>query len=267
MDLHIHSAPDIRERSHDDLELAKQAKEIGVRAVVIKSHYVPTMDRAYLVNKVEPSVRMFGSITLNPSVGGINPFAVEAALSLRAKVVWMPTIFSIKHRQLEGKSGGVETVRDNQVIPELKNVLKLIADNKAILATGHLSPEEIFIVVEEARKQGVENIVITHPEFHVVNLSIPEQIKLVNDYQVFLERTYAQPIGGGKYKSNLLTNLKAIEEVGYKSTIVSTDGGQVENPMWKDVLREYIQYLVDNGISTKAIHTMTRENPAKLLGI
>lgn len=34
---------------------------------------------------------MFGGITLNRQVGGINPYAVESALKLGGKVVWLPT--------------------------------------------------------------------------------------------------------------------------------------------------------------------------------
>lgn len=267
IDMHIHSAPDIRKRSLDDIQLSREAKRVGVRAIVIKSHLVPTMDRAWLVNQINPDVKMFGSITLNHSVGGINPYAVDTALNLGAKIVWMPTVWSSKHRELTRKSGGIETVRDGKVVPALVDVLKLIAEKNAILATGHLSSEEIFVVVEEARKQGVEKIVITHPEFFVVNMSIQDQKRMVEDYQVYLERCYAQPIGGGKYKSNLADNVHAIEEVGYESTIVSTDGGQVENPIWSQALTEYIQYLTDHHIPQYAIDTMTKRNPAKLLDL
>jgi len=267
IDMHIHSAPDIRKRSLDDIQLSREAKRVGVRAIVIKSHLVPTMDRAWLVNQINPDVKMFGSITLNHPVGGINPYAVDTALNLGAKIVWMPTVWSSKHRELTGKSGGIDTVRDGKVVPALVDVLKLIAEKNAILATGHLSSEEIFVVVEEARKQGVEKIVITHPEFFVVNMSIQEQKRMVEDYQVYLERCYAQPIGGGKYKSNLADNVRAIEEVGYESTIVSTDGGQVENPIWSQALTEYIQYLTDHHIPQYAIDTMTKRNPAKMLDL
>lgn len=267
IDMHVHSAPDIRERSLNDIQLSKEAERVGARAIVIKSHLVPTMDRAWLVNQINPRVKMFGSITLNAPVGGINPHAVETALNLGAKIVWMPTVWSTKHRELAGKSGGVETVVGGKVVPSLRDVLKLIAEKNAVLATGHLSAEEIFVVVDEARKQGVNKIVVTHPEFYVVNMSIEDQKRIVKQYGVYLERCYAQPIGGGKYKSNLPDNLRAIEEVGYESTIVSTDGGQVENPIWSQALTQYIQYLTDHGVSDYAIETMTKKTPAKMLDL
>ncbi|XBO85557.1 DUF6282 family protein [Bacillus licheniformis] len=106
------------------------------------------------MRKMFPEVSIFGSIALNYQVGGINVHAVEAALGLGAKTVWLPTLHAKRHREAEGKSGGVETVNGNKVVPELREVLKLIAEKNAILGTGHLSPREIFIIVEEAKNKG-----------------------------------------------------------------------------------------------------------------
>ena len=71
---------------------------VGARAIVLKTHQGTTMDRAYLCNRHNEIVHgktnnftMFGSITLNKVVGGINPKAVDVALKLGAKVVWLPT--------------------------------------------------------------------------------------------------------------------------------------------------------------------------------
>lgn len=267
IDLHIHSAPDVRVRSHDDIKLIEETEQVGARSIVLKSHFFPTTDRAWHLQKRQPNVLVFGSLTLNPSIGGINPYAVETALKLHAKTIWLPTLFASNHLSVNRQSGGIETVIDGQVVPPLKDIFKLISEHNAILATGHLSAQEIFIVVEEAKKQGVQKIVITHPEFHVVNVTIEDQIKLVSDYGVFLERTYAQPIGNGKYKSNLATNLKAIELVGYESTITSTDSGQIENPPWSKSLQHYLQYLYENGISKEKIDQMSKYNPAKMLGL
>lgn len=52
IDLHIHSAPDIRERKMNDLELMEAAVRLEARAIVIKSHFVSTQDRACLVNQI-----------------------------------------------------------------------------------------------------------------------------------------------------------------------------------------------------------------------
>ena len=161
----------------------------------------------------------------------------------------------------------VEVVKDGKIVPELRSVLELIRDHNAVLGTAHIAPEEIFTVVEAARDMGVKNIVVTHPEWWIVGMSHEDQLRLVKDYDVILERCYAQNMGGGKYKSNLADNLELIKEVGYKNVMVDTDGGQTENPHWELALAEYMQYLVDHGIPEEHVYHMTHTIPAKLLGI
>jgi hypothetical protein len=212
---------------------------------------------------------MFGSITLNRVVGGINPKAVEVALKLGAKVVWLPTQSAKNHllKQKQDPSPCVEVVRDRKVVPELNDIFSLIRDHNAVLGTAHISPEESFVVVEAARKAGVKNIVVTHPEWWIVGMSLEDQLRIVKDYDVILERCYAQNMGGGKYKSNLPDNLTLIQEVGYEHVMVDTDGGQVENPHWELALAEYMQYLLDHGIPEEQVYHMTHTIPARLLGL
>lgn len=274
IDMHIHSAPDVRERKLNDLEIMEAAIARGVRAVVIKSHHVPTADRATLVNLVKQQkygdscdFTMFGGIALNRFIGGINPWAVETALKLGAKVVWLPTNTAENHCRKEGGKHPVACVSGNQVVSEMKDVFGLVKEYDAVLATGHINPGECLIVTEAARNAGVEKIVITHPEFHIVGMSIPEQQRLVNDYGVMMERVYAQPIGNGIYKKNLPDNVEAIRTIGVEHTIISTDGGQMQNPEWYLALNEYVDYLYDAGFSQSEIDQMTKINPADMLGI
>lgn len=157
---------------------------------------------------------MFGSITLNKVVGGINPKAVDVALKLGAKVVWLPTASAKNHLMKLGQdpSQGVDIVVDGKVVPELETVFSLIREHNAVLGTAHVSPQEAFVVVEAARKAGVENIVVTHPEWWIVGMSLEDQVRLVQDYDVVLERCYAQNMGGGVYKSNLADNVAVIQK-------------------------------------------------------
>ena len=121
--------------------------------------------------------------------------------------------------------------------------------------------------LEAARDAGVKKIVVTHPEWWVVDMSMEDQIRLVKDYDVILERCYAQNMGGGVYKSNLPDNLEIIKAVGYEHVMVDTDGGQTENPHWELALAEYMQYLVDHGIPEEQVYHMTKTIPYRLLGI
>ena len=275
IDMHVHSNPDIRHRAYDDFELMEAAIRVGARAIVIKTHQGTTVDRAYLCNRHNEIIHhgdndftMFGSVTLNRQMGGLNAAAVESGLKLGAKVIWLPT--QSARNNLEKQKGdlskAVEVIRDGKIVPELQDIFQLIKDFDVVLGTGHLSPEEIFRVVEAARNAGVRKIVVTHPEWWMVGMSLEDQVRLVQDYDIILEHCFAQPMGGG-YKSNLPLNLEAIQACGYKNVMVSTDGGQVENPFWEAALEQYIQYLADHGISEEQIFYMTHEIQTRLLNL
>lgn len=276
IDMHVHSNPDLRHRAYDDFELMEAGIRVEARAIVIKTHQGTTVERAYLCNRYNELVHgsdnnftMFGGITLNSQSGGINPFAVESALKLGGKVVWLPTSSARNHKVKMGQLADdcVDVVRDGKIVPELNSIFQLVKDYDAVLATAHVSPEECFIVVEAARNAGIKKIIITHPEWWIVGMSMDDQIRLVKDYDVYLERCYAQNMGSGKYKSNLVDNLEVIKTCGYRNVIISTDGGQVENPHWELAMEEYIRYMADHGIPDDQLYYMTHTIQKGLLGL
>lgn len=266
IEMHVHAAPDIRKRAVDDWGIVKSANEAKMRAVVIKSHFFPTMCRAEDMQRVSEKTRIFGGIAMNYCCGGLNPYAAERAVDLGAKIIWLPTHDAENHYKKMGKTGGISVINGQSPREELKEIVKTAADRQVILGTGHLSPYEICHVAELAVKYGVNKLVINHPELHIVGLSIEEQKELAKA-GVYFERVYAQPITPGNYHVNLEDNYEAIEELGYENTIVSTDGGQVENPFWTTALLEYLDFLEKKGLKQEAIDRMTKGNPAKLLEI
>ena len=245
----------------------------GARAIVIKNHYMPTAARAAMVNRLKEEkygavpFDMYGGIALNQSVGGLNPYAVEYTLKMGGKIVWLPTFDSEFTMKRKGKAGGVICVRNGKAVDEMKPIFQLIKDHDAALATGHISPEEIFVVAEAAKDAGIRKIMVSHPESNLVGMTLKQQKRAAEDYGVFLEHCYAQPVGGGEYKKNLETNLEAVKEIGAANTIIATDSGQVQNPYWYESLSESIQYLEEHGISREDLDRMTKENPAYILGI
>ncbi len=276
IDMHVHSNPDIRHRAYDDFELMEAGIRVGARAIVIKTHQGTTVDRAFLCNRHNEIIHqgdndftMFGSVTMNRQMGGINPWAVESGLKLGAKVIWLPTQSARNNmlKQNQDPSDCVEVVQGGKVVPELLTIFRLVKDYDVVLGTGHVSPEECFRVVEAARDAGVKKLVVTHPEWWMVGMSLEDQVRIVKDYDVILEHCFAQPMGGGKYKSNLPMNLEAVKACGYKNVMVSTDGGQVENPNWEIALEQYMQYLSDHGVGEDELQYMTHDIQAGLLGI
>src|SRR5215211_6646784 len=148
IDMHVHSHPDVFGRSMDDIDVATLAKAKGMRGIVLKNHVVTTADRAALVMKVVPGIEVWGGIVLNKAVGGINPAAVEWMHRMyggRGKIVWLPTFDSDKHvKTLVNKdASGLVVAPNGQVTPELEEVLKIIARENLVLATGHIHAEEV----------------------------------------------------------------------------------------------------------------------------
>ncbi|MGH8021407.1 MAG: DUF6282 family protein, partial [Opitutaceae bacterium] len=175
IDLHVHTMPDVRPRRFDDVQQAKLARAVGATAIVLKSHQFPTVDRAYHTQAHVPEVRVSGGLVLNIAVGGINPAAVRVACHQGARLIWMPTLDARNHRQREGWNDGIDVVVDGRLVPAAREVLRIVADHDVALATGHLSPEEIRVVIEEASAAGVRRLIVNHPEHRIVAMSIDDQ--------------------------------------------------------------------------------------------
>jgi len=274
IDMHIHTEPDTTKRNYNDFGLVDAANKIHAASIVIKCHHGSTVERAYLANlynkeKYQTSnLKIFGGIVLNKEVGGLNPNAVEYALKLGGKIVWLPTIDAQNEYIKRGKVGGISILDNNgEIKKELIEIFNIIKNYNAVLATGHISYEETLKVVEAASKQGVKKIVITHPEYWIVNESIEQQKYLVDKYNVLLEKVYIQPLKDGHWVDNMETDLKAIQQIGYEHIMVATDSGYYKNDPWEIMLDKYVNYLLEHGISKEEVKYMTRVNQAKLLDL
>lgn len=274
IDMHVHTAPDICRRIYNDLELTEAAVNSKARAIVIKGHHCSTVARATLCNNYNRTVLgnntfvMYGGLVLNNETGGLNPTAVQTALEMGAKVIWLPTVDAANDRHKHGKSGGIRMTNDRGTpVRELRHIFTLIKEYDAVLATGHISSDEIRCVVDNARNIGIQKIVITHPEYWVVNMSLESQKELVSDYGVILERCFMQPLKNGQWISNAAYNLEAIRQIGSKNTILSTDCGNPATPPWEKAMHQYLQFMVDQNVSMEELHKMTKLTPARLLGL
>src|SRR5258706_6186007 len=191
IDMHAHSPPDVFGRNMDDIDLATLAKARGMRGFVIKNHISETASRAALTMHAVPGIEVWGGIVLNNAVGGINPNAVEwmhRFYGSRGKVVWLPTFESDKHVKTFGKPTdvGIVVAPGGKVTPQMEEVLKIIARENLLLATGHVHPEEVVAVVRRGRELGVKNIIVTHGLTNVPGLSMA-QPKQVTDMGTVIE--------------------------------------------------------------------------------
>jgi hypothetical protein len=273
VEVHVHAKPDLYPRAYSDMELMEAGVRVQARAIVVKWHYGQTAARVQLCNEMrrrlypEACVEMIGSIVLNHPVGGINPAAVETALKLGARIVWMPTTDSRNERELKGFHDGIVCVEHGRVTEPVREILNMIREYDAVLGTGHLDAQESLVLIDTAKTMGIDRILVDHPEYWVTQMTMEQQLRLVRDYDVCIGRYYAQPMPDGSFHVNLPENLEAYRQIGYKNMIISTDGGQLANPRWEDALRTYMQYFADQGVPKEHIDYMAKALPAKLLGL
>ena len=269
IDIHLHTAPDVRPRSIDDLAAARSAVAHGLGGVVLKNHDAPTADRATVARLAVPGAPVFGGVVLNEGVGGLNPDAVLACAQAGGRIAWLPTFGAANHLHRQGAPGAAGiALLDRRGRPSvaLQAVLEVVAAHGMALATGHASPAEILIAVPEAFARGVRHVVITHPESHLVGLDLDDQKRLAA-MGALLERVYAQPDGRGGWVPHLAGNVAAIRAVGVTSTIISSDLGQPENVGWIDGLGAYVRGLHEAGFTDAEVDRMCRANPARILGL
>ena len=269
IDIHAHTDPDSVPRSIDAIDLAKLAKARGMRGLVLKNHYESTASLAYVVRKEVPGIEIFGGIDLNRSVGGVNPAAVERMVMVNGgwgRVVWLPTFDSENQVKFSKEQRPYVSVsRNGELLPETKQVIALAAKNHLMLETGHSSAAEALMIVRQAKRAGVEHVVVTHAMLAPVHMSVA-QMREAAGLGAFIEFVYNGVVGKGK-EFEMRDYAEAIRAVGAKSCILSSDMGQVGNPLHPDGLMAFFAGLRKEGISQADIELMSRGNPARALGL
>ncbi len=280
VDMHVHSHPDVFGRNMDDVDVANIAKARGMRGIVLKNHISETASRAALAMRAVPGIEIFGGIVLNKAVGGVNPDAVEwmhRVYGGRGKIVWLPTFESDRHVKTFGKPDdkGLVVAPGGVVTPEMEAILKIIARENLVLATGHIHPEEIIAVVRRGRELGVKNMIVTHGLTNVPGMTMA-QAKQVVDMGAMIEVCFLQFLAGPNAPLAFLTHwtqinakhvAQAIKEFGARGLVVSSDLGQSANMTHPDGLEVAIGAMKREGISDADIDIMMRRNPARLLGL
>lgn len=280
IDMHVHPDPDVFGRSLTDTELATIARRKGMRGLVLKNHVVTTADRAALAMNQVPGIEIWGGIVLNNSVGGVNPMAVEWMHRMsggRGKVVWLPTFDADKHIKtlVDKTKSGLMVAPNGIVTPQMEEILKIIARENLVLATGHVHPEEVVAVVKRGRELGVKNIIVTHGLTNIPGLSLA-QAKQVTEMGAKIEICYLQFMTGPQAQYQWMTHwdrvdakavAQAVKDLGADSLVLSTDLGQQGMMTPPDGIENQIAAVRAAGVSQADIDKMMKRNPALLLGL
>jgi len=269
IDFHIHASPDpFRKRSVDAFTAAQEAKDLGMKAVVLKCHDYPTAPVAQTVESLVTGIRIIGSIALNHGVGGINPEAVEVSAGMGAKVIWMPTFSSVPDTKRRGLTSGISLLdKEGRVLPQVKEVVALAKKYELALCTGHISSQEVCALADEAFATDVWKFVITHPLTDGVGDPLPlEGQKELVERGAFVEHCFVATTSNfGALDPKEI--VKAIRYVGVEKCILSTDFGQEHNPRPAEGMKIMVSTMLDSGFNEEEMGILLKRNPALLLSL
>jgi hypothetical protein len=240
-----------------------------MRAIVLKNHYESTAGLVYLVRKVVPGVEVFGGIDLNLTVGGINPAAVEHMTRITGgwgRIVWMPTFDAENQVRYSRENRPFVSVAGNgELLPAVKQVIALIAMHGLVLATGHSTPAETLMLLREARRQGVQHIVVTHAMNAPVLMDVPQmqEAAKLGAFIEFVGGSLAAPDA----EERLDRFADAIRKIGPEFCILSSDLGQSGNALPPDGFGAFLIALQARGFTEQEVDRMSKQNPARLLGL
>jgi hypothetical protein len=271
-DLHVHTAPDVQPRLGDDREIVEMYERAGFTGCVLKAHYDSTAGRAQAVGD-RSSMRVYGALALNQHVGGLNPAAVAAALAMGARVIWMPTADShtqdpaglprLCHTQpsLAPTAYAIPPV-DPSAEDAVHEIVALIADADAVLATGHLSTPEIAWLLPVARAGGVRRLLITHASFTVPSMTAAHAAELAGE-DAYVEITAFQLLHQPDATASSLAQFA--RTVGLHRLILSSDAGQPDSPPPPDALSQLVEALAAEGIDPAALQECASGRPEQLV--
>jgi hypothetical protein len=253
-----------------DFSAIRRARSLGMRALVLKSHYDPTTILAYHLRLESPGFEVFGGLVLNRVVGGINSTAVDHMATQSkgnfGKVVWMPTELVVPVSQ------------NSKLLPEVKEVVSIIAKHNLVLATGHLAPEDALRVLQEGRAQGVQHMIATHPmdgsaaPGDVVSnrrnppMTIDQMIEAAK-LGAIIEFDFRKILNGNGGEA------AAIRKIGPEHCLIDQFWTKY---VFDETVREYgnpetvgkfVEKMRSHGFSDRELDIMTKDNPARLLNL
>ncbi len=284
IDLHVHAAPSLWPRAAGAVALGRAADGAAMRGLVAKAHEGDTAALAATASEAlraeGRAARVWGGIVLNRFVGGLNPQAVEASLALGGRAVWMPTVHAANHLRHYGAAGydeqasraslrpaePVPVLRDDGSLrPEAGAVLEVVAEGDAYLSNGHLDARETRVLFREARRLGIERLVLAHPTLAVSGFDLAFQREAA-ELGAVVEHCWlpCTPGWGGVDPGEVAASVRAL---GAERVCLSTDLGQADGPRPVPGLRAFVEALRGRGVADADLATMLRVTPARLLGL
>lgn len=280
IDCHAHGGSDPFDRLLLEDEIAMEYSRAGGRAVVFKTWFTPSASRVALTRKVlqkwgdetgTKPVEIFGGITLNYSVGGINPDAVKRCLGFPGfQYVWMPMVDSYHHRRLvydDWSGAGIKLLDEKgKVLPQVSEVLKIAADRDLVVASGHYPYSDTKAVFAEAKRVGVKRMEIIHPA-HIHSKTLIAEMKEAASEGIKLMLSGLGTTAFPLHETGPVYAVRMIKEVGADHFVYGSDFGQIHNPSHLIGTEWTIKLLFAYGATKEELKKVFQTNPAKHLGL
>lgn len=276
-DIHLHAAPDSKDRLGNELEFARAARDAGYKSMLFKSNDFSCHDRAYLIRQELPDFEVFGSLCMNRVHGDkVNVFAAEKAVNTTCNLcrcIWMPTQDAVyQNLRNHNRKEGVPVLDDTgRVLPGIVRVMEICTEANIIFATGHSSPEESIVLARKAREVGVKKCIITHANSGIWKMT-HDQIKRCIDLGAWIEYSYITNLWGPgtglpDFERMSDKEFSAFALIEPERSIITTDLGQVGMPHPVEGMRLCILALLENGLTRQQVDCMVRTNLARLVGL
>ncbi|KKB11755.1 hypothetical protein VE25_11320 [Devosia geojensis] len=199
IDSHVHAGPVLRSNPghQDPFEVAIEAREAGMRAIVYYDVFGWASGTAWMVNRHVPGIKTFGGYLMNSCHGGLNPRSVRTALYMEDGCRFISfgshcTYFSASREStiIDGElvpfkdaypefareelSRAVRIPTEGAISDELAEILQMVADHPDVyLNTGHVSGPEVLRILDLAEEFKIQKVLIAHPARQ--QLSIEQQ--------------------------------------------------------------------------------------------
>lgn len=284
IDLHCHIdlefSQHVLRKREPEWEWLPKAEALGMRGVVLKSHWWPTAAAVpYIERLYSGSVKLWPSIALNPIAGGPDLWAVESAAAMGARVVFLPTWGAQNDLQGDGFHHRVasifETFRpervrgisfldeDGRLNASAQELLRYCHQHDLTLASGHVSWRETLAFAEEARAIGFDRLIFTHPLSASIGAPL-EVVQRAAELGAWVELCWNN-IAPGRMAPDQA--VRWIHDVGVDRVVVSTDYFRAANPSPPELLRLLLGTLYDAGLTEQEVRAVAAVNPARALGL
>lgn len=283
IDLHCHvdlefSAAEPK-REPETQWLAK-AEAMGLRGVVLKSHWWPTVSAVPLIRaSTSSAVSVWSSVALNSCVGGPHPCVVEACAALGGKVVFLPTWSARNDIERRGFSHRLRSVYQNfprlenpgfvftddrgDLLPLAKELIECCKAKDLTLGTGHVSWQESLALAKEAHGMGFKRLIVNHPLSDMIGAPL-DALKRAAELGAFVETCWNQLAPGRMDPRELVAKLRTI---GLPQVVASTDYFRPYSPNPPELFRMFLGMLHEGGLSRDEVKHVGCVNPARAMGL